>query len=57
MSNAYEVPRFSNPELVITAEDGYRIKRILLNGIDVTAQLTDGALTLTNVYENQVIQI
>lgn len=57
ISDAYPVPRFSKPEFKITAKDGYEIKRVLLNGKDVTKRLKSGTLKLSKVYENQVITI
>lgn len=57
ISDAYPVPRFSKPEFKITAKDGYEIKRVLLNGKDVTKRLKSGTLKLSKVYENQVIRI
>ncbi len=57
ISDAYPVPRFSKPKFKITAEDGYVIKRVLLNGKDVTKRLKNGTLKLSKVYENQVITV
>ena len=57
LSSTYPVPRFSNPQFKITAEEGYTIKRVLLNGIDVTKKIKDGTLKLSKVSENQVIEI
>ena len=57
LSNAYPVPRFSNPQFKITVEDGYLIKRVLLNGTDVTKEIENDILTLSKVCENQVITI
>lgn len=57
ISDAYPVPRFSKPEFKITAKDGYEIKRVLLNGKDVTKRLKNGTLKLSEVCENQVIRI
>lgn len=57
ISDAYPVPRFSKPKFKITAEDGYEIKRVLLNGKDVTKKLKNGTLKLSKVYENQVITV
>ncbi|MBU5430828.1 hypothetical protein KQI22_12280 [Kineothrix sp. MSJ-39] len=57
LSDAYPVPRFSKPKFKITAEDGYEIKRVLLNGKDVTKKVKKGTLKLSKVCENQVITI
>lgn len=57
LSDAYPVPRFSNPQFKITAEAGYIITRVLLNGTDVTNELINDTLMLSGVCENQVIKI
>ena len=57
ISDAYPVPRFSKPEFKITAKNGYEIKRVLLNGNDVTKNVEKGILKLSEVCENQVIRI
>ena len=56
-SAAYLVPRFSEPEFELSVEDGYSITRVLVNGQDVTAQLTDGVLKLSSVNKDQTITI
>lgn len=57
LSSAYPVPRFSNPSFQITAEEGYTIKRVFLNGTDVTKEVKKDILKLSEVCENQVIKI
>ena len=57
LSDSYPVPRFSNPQFKITAEAGYIITRVLLNGTDVTNELINDTLMLSGVCENQVIKI
>lgn len=57
LSDAYPVPRFSNPQFKFTADDGYIITSILLNGTDVTKEIKNDTLMLSNVCENQVIRI
>ena len=57
LSSAYPVPRFSTPQFKITAEDGYTIKSVLLNGVDVTKEIKKDILKLSEVCENQVIEI
>ena len=56
-SAAYLVPRFSEPQFTLQAEDGYRITRVLVNDQDVTAQVTDGVLKLSSVKEDVTITI
>lgn len=57
LSTAYPVPRLSQPQFQITADEGYFIKRVLLNGEDVTGKMSNGILKLPEVYENQVIVV
>ena len=57
LSTAYPVPRLSQPQFQITADEGYVIKRVLLNGEDVTGKMSNGILKLSEVYENQVIVV
>ena len=57
LSSAYPVPRFSSPQFKITVEDGYVIKRVLLNGEDVTKKIKKDILKISEVCENQVIRI
>lgn len=56
-SAAYLVPRFSEPQFTLQAEDGYRITRVLVNDRDVTAQVTDGVLKLSSVKADVTITI
>lgn len=56
-SAAYLVPRFSEPQFTLQAEDGYRITRVLVNDRDVTAQVTDGVLKLSSVKADVMITI
>lgn len=56
-SAAYLVPRFSEPQFTLQAEDGYRITRVLVNDQDVTAQVTDGVLKLSSVKADVTITI
>lgn len=56
-SAAYLVPRFSEPQFTLQAEDGYRIIRVLVNDRDVTAQVTDGVLKLSSVKADVTITI
>lgn len=56
-SAAYLVPRFSEPQFTLQAEDGYRITRVLVNDRDVTAQVADGVLKLSSVKADVTITI
>lgn len=56
-SAAYLVPRFSEPQFTLQAEDGYRITRVLVNDRDVTAQVTDGVLKLSSIKADVTITI
>lgn len=57
LSSAYAVPRFSDPKFKIAVEEGYQIKRVLLNGKDVTKKIKKNTLKLSEVCEDQVIKI
>lgn len=56
-SKLFSVPRFSEPEFELEADICWKIDQVLLNGTDVTAQVTDGILKLPKVYENQEITV
>lgn len=56
-SKLFSVPRFSEPEFELEADTCWKIEKVLLNGTDVTAQVTDGILKLPKVYENQEITV
>ena len=51
------VERLSEPRLLIRAESGKVIKSVMLNGVDVTAELHGGYLDLEPVYEDKVITV
>lgn len=51
------VERLSLPRLLIRAESGKVIKSVMLNDVDVTAELHGGYLDLAPVYEDKVITV
>ena len=53
----FTVGRLSQPRLLIRAESGKVIKSVMLNDVDVTAELHGGYLDLTPVYEDEVITV
>ena len=53
----FTVGRLSQPRLLIRAESGKVIKTVMLNDVDVTAELHSGYLDLAPVYEDKVITI
>ena len=55
--DSFTVERLSTPRLLIRAESGKVIKTVMLNGVDVTAELHGGYLDLTPVYEDKVITV
>jgi len=55
--DSFAVERLSTPRLLIRAESGKVIKTVMLNGVDVTAELHGGYLDLTPVYEDKVITV
>lgn len=53
----YAVERFSRPEFLIRAEQGWKIHTVFLNDVDVTEQLHANILTLPEVCEDQRIVV
>lgn len=53
----FTVERLSTPRLLIRAESGKVIKTVMLNDVDVTAELHGGYLDLDAVYEDKVITV
>ena len=53
----FTVERLSTPRLLIRAESGKVIKSVMLNDVDVTAELHGGYLGLDAVYEDKVITV
>ena len=53
----FTVERLSTPRLLIRAESGKVIKTVMLNDVDVTAELHGGYLDLAPVYEDKVITV
>ena len=55
--DSFTVERLSTPRLLIRAESGKVIKSVMLNDVDVTAELHGGYLDLAPVYEDKVITV
>ena len=53
----FTVERLSTPRLLIRAESGKVIKSVMLNEVDVTAELHGGYLDLAPVYEDKEITV
>ena len=53
----FTVERLSTPRLLIRAESGKVIKSVMLNDVDVTAELHGGYLDLDTVYEDKEITV
>ena len=53
----FTVGRLSEPRFLIRAESGRVIKSVMLDGVDVTAELHGGYLDLAPVYEDKVITV
>lgn len=47
----FDLERLSEPTLLLQPEDGYKVTRVTLNGVDITARLRAGHVTLGPVYE------
>ena len=50
---SFSVERLSEPQLLIRPEDGYKVKKVTLNGEDVTEAVIGGYYTLGPVYEEK----
>ena len=55
--DSFTAERLSTPRLLIRAESGKVIKTVMLNDVDVTAELHGGYLDLAPVYEDKVITV
>lgn len=55
--DSFTVERLSTPRLLIRAESGKVIKSVMLNDVDVTAELHGGYLDLAPVYEDKVLTV
>ena len=55
--DSFTAPRLSTPRLLIRAESGKIIKTVMLNDVDVTAELHGGYLDLAPVYEDKVLTV
>ena len=53
----FTVERLSTPRLLIRAESGKVIKSVMLNDVDVTAELHGGYLDLDAVYKDKVLTV
>ena len=53
----FTVERLSTPRFLIRAESGKVIKTVMLNDVDVTAELHGGYLDLVPIYEDKVITV
>ena len=53
----FRAVRLSEPRLLIRAESGKQVKKVTLNGVDVTDQLHGGYLTLEPICEDVVIVV
>ena len=54
---SFEVERLSEPELAITAKEGEKITKIIINGEDVTDLFVDGKVTIPAVYQDMELAI
>ena len=55
--DSFTVERLGTPRLLIRAESGKVIKTVMLNDVDVTAELHGGYLDLAPVYEDKVLTV
>lgn len=55
--NSFDVERLSEPEIEIAPNDGKKITKVLINGVDITSELTDGKYKLEPVFKDGEIII
>lgn len=55
--NFFDVERLSEPEIEIAPNDGKKITKVLINGVDITSELTDGKYKLEPVFKDGEIII
>lgn len=53
----FTVERLSEPKLLIRAESGKKIKQVILNDEDITAQINGVYYTLPPIYENKTLTV
>lgn len=53
----FSVARLSEPKVLIVPDSNYAVKKITLNGEDVTSQLKGGYLKLGKVYEEKILTV
>lgn len=58
ISTAYPVPRFSEPRFQLRADTCYKVKRVLLDQVDITRKMSaDGIIQLERVCKDQELTI
>ena len=55
--DSFVVERLSQPTLIIRVESGKSVKKVLLNGVDITSQIKGGYYTLEPVYEDKMLTV
>lgn len=53
----FPVDRFSTPTFAIETEEGWMIDQVLLDGVDMTSQVSNKKITLPSVYQNQTLKV
>ena len=56
-TNSYTVDEGSSCTLTFTANSGYRLKSVEVNGMDVTASVVDNQYTISNVSQNTTVSV
>lgn len=55
--NSFEIPRLSEPTLLIRADDGYKLSKVTLNGENITDKVIGNNYTLAPVYEDKKLVV
>lgn len=53
----FEIPRLSEPTLLICADDGYKLSKVTLNGENITDKVIGNYYTLAPVYEDKKLVV
>ena len=56
-TNTFNVVESSSAKLSIIPDEGYRIKSLMVNSVDVTSDIRDGKYTISNVTANTTIEV
>ena len=56
-TNTFDVVEGSSITLTISPDDGYRVKILKMNSVDVTTEIKDGKYTISSIYTNTTVEV